>query len=403
MIDWEKELTEVLKDPVFANIKPTQHKPTSSDRLVKSFEEILLFVDENGRMPSDDGNITEKGLYRRLVGIKTDIAKYNKCKPYDRLNLLDESIEDITICCEPQTKYESANKEEKSDDELLAEILNDPIFNISPEMEAIFDLPEYMKKDIIERAQADYIGRRTKCEDFDKYEPMFKCVHAELKDKKRKLIKFKEAHLQEGNFFIVGGILTYLDKIHKLQKDSNHKIDGRIRCIYENGTESDILLRTLGKSLFKDGYTVTFNKDDVGFFEKQFTITDKDIANGYIYVLKSKSSDPDITKYKNLYKIGFTTQTVEERVANAKNQATYLYADVEIVATWKVYNVKSVAIENAIHHLFNKVQLQLTAGEYTPKEWYVVPLDIIDSAISLLISGKKVAYDETLQQLITEQ
>ena len=402
MIDWDKELSEVLKDPVFADVKPIQHRGTSSDRLVKSFDEITLFVEENGRMPSVDGVMSERMLYKRLEGIKSDKAKSDKCKPYDRLNLLDDSIKECSVCNEPQTTYETVVEEEKNDDELLAEILQDPIFNISPEMEAIFDLPEYMRKDI-ERAQAEYIGKRVQCEDFEKYEPLFQTVHAELRDKKRRLIKFKEAHLQEGNFFVAGGVLTYLEKIHQLQKDSNHKIDGRIRCIYENGTESDILLRTLGKNLFKDGYTVTSNEDEDGFLEKQFTVTDKDIANGYIYVLKSKSTDPDITKYKNLYKIGFTTQSVEERIANAKNQATYLYADVEIVATWKVYNVKSVAVENAIHKLFDKVQLQLTAGKYTPKEWYVVPLSIIDEAIDLLVSGKKVAYDEELQQLITEE
>ena len=402
MIDWDKELADVLKDPVFADVKPIQHRASSSDRLVKSFDEITAFVESNGRKPSADGNMSEKMLYKRLEGIKTDKAKYDKCKPFDRLNLLDDGTGTAEVCNEPQASYETIAEEEKSDDELLAEILKDPIFNISPEMEAIFDLPEYMRKDI-ERAQADYIGKRVKCEDFEMFEPLFQNVHAELRDKKRKLIKFKEAHLQEGNFFVVGGVLTYLAKIHKLQKDSNHKIDGRIRCIYENGTESDILLRTLGKSLFKDGYTVTFNENEDGYLEKQFTVTDKDIANGYIYVLKSKSTDPDIAKYRHLYKIGFTTQTVEERIANAKNEATYLYADVEIVAVWKVYNVKTVNLENAIHHLFGKVQLQLTAGGYTPKEWYVVPLDIVDDAINILMSGKKVAYDDSLQQLITEE
>lgn len=402
MIDWDKELADVLKDPVFADVKPTQHRISSSDRLVKSFDEITAFVESNGRKPSANGNMSEKMLYKRLEGIKADKSKCDKCKPYDRLNLLEEQTEVGDVCSEPQTVNEETVEEEKSEDEILAEILKDPIFNISPEAEAIFDLPEYMIKDI-ERAKADYIGKRVKCEDFEIFEPLFQNVHAELRDKKRKLIKFKEAHLKEGVFFVVGGVLAYLAKIHNLQKDSNHKIDGRIRCIYENGTESDILLRTLGKSLFKDGYTVTFNEDEDGFLEKQFMVTDKDIANGYIYVLKSKSTDPDITKYKNLYKIGFTTQTIEERIANAKNQATYLYADVEIIAVWKVFNVKTVNLENAIHHLFDKLQLQLTAGDYTPKEWYVVPLDIVDEAINILMSGKKVAYDETLQKLITEE
>ena len=70
MIDWEKELAEVLKDPVFADVKPTQHRATSSDRLVKSFDEITAFVESNGRKPSADGNMSEKMLYKRLEGIK---------------------------------------------------------------------------------------------------------------------------------------------------------------------------------------------------------------------------------------------------------------------------------------------------------------------------------------------
>ncbi|MBR0334145.1 MAG: GIY-YIG nuclease family protein [Bacteroidales bacterium] len=401
MIDWDKELADVLKDPVFADVKPTLHRLSSSDRLVRSFDEITAFVESNGRNPSADGNMSERMLYKRLEGIKSDKAKYDKCKPYDRLNLLEDQTEVTDVCSEPKTVYEETIEEEKSDDELLAEFLKDPIFNISPEAEAIFDLPEYMIKDI-ERAKADYIGKRVKCEDFEMFEPLFQNVHAELRNKKRKLIKFKEAHLQEGNFFVVGGVLTYLAKIHKLQKNGNHKIDGRIRCIYENGTESDILLRSLGKYLFNEGYTVTHNEDEYGYFERMFKLTDMDIDSGYIYVLKSRSNAPSITKYKNLYKIGFTTRTVEERIANAKNQATYLYADVEIVATWKIYNVKSVDVENAIHRLFDKVQLQLTAGDYTPKEWYVVPLAVINEAVNLLMMGKKVLYDDTLQQLITE-
>lgn len=399
MIDWDKELSEILKDPVFADIKPTQHRLSSSDRLIKSFDEITLFVEQKGRKPSADGNITEKGLFRRLEGIKSDKGKYDKCKPYDRLNLLGGDSGSDNICCESETIYKP--QENKNEEELLAEILKDPIFNISAEAEAIFDLPEYMRKDI-EREKAEYIGKRTKCEDFEQYEPLFKKIHSELNEKKRRLIKFKEAHLQEGCFFVIGGIVAYLAKIHKLQKDKNKKIDGRIRCIYENGTESDILLRSLGKSLFKDGYTISQHIDEDGYLEKHFNITDKDSANGYIYVLKSKSTDPDISQYHNLYKIGFTRGNVEERIANAKNEATYLYADVEIVATWKIYNVKSVAVEDAIHHLFDKVQLQVAVDGRKPKEWYVVPLNIIDEAIQLLIAGKSVKYDEILGRLIVD-
>ena len=131
-------------------------------------------------------------------------------------------------------------------------------------------------------------------------------------------------------------------------------------------------------------------------------IADTDVASGYIYVLKSRSDNTEIASVKNLYKIGFTSTTVEDRIANAKNEPTYLYADVSVIATWKVYNIKAVDLENALHNLFRKVQFQLTAGSATPKEWYVVPIGIIEEAVERLIRGERLYYDPALQQLVGE-
>ena len=379
--DW---LQEVLQNPVFADVKPQQHRATSSDRLVKSFQEVLDFVEKNNRLPQNNSSFEEKKLYTRLDGIKKDKTKYDKCKPYDTLNILEEY-------------------QEQTQEDVLASILNNPAFNLSPEAASLFDIPQYMK-DAEERAQAEYIGKHIPCDDFDKFKPLFDAVNEGIDKGTHKLIKFKEAHLIEGTFFVLSGILVYLDKIHDVKKDKNHKIDGRIRCIYDNGTESDILLRTLGKSLYLDGYTVQntlFNADE--HLKKSFTITDWDVASGFIYVLKSKSVNPAISSIKDLYKIGFTTQTVEERIANAKNDATYLYADVEIVASWEVYNIKAVAFENALHKLFKRAQLQLAAGVAHPKEWYIVPYKIIEEAVSRLIQGEKIGYDIHLQKLVSEE
>lgn len=378
--DW---LKEVLQNPVFADIKPTQHRATSSDRLVKSFQEVLDFVDKNGRLPKVDGPFEEKKLYTRLDGIKKDKAKFDKCKPHDTMDILGE--------------YQDYKEED-----VLSTILNNPAFNLSQEAASLFDMPQYMRE-AEERAQAEYIGKHIPCEDFDKFKPLFDAVHEGIEKGTHKLIKFREAHLEEGTFFVISGVLAYLAKIHEVQKNSSYKNDGRIRCIYDNGTESDILLRSLAKSLYLDGYTVQhtlFNADE--HLKKSFTITDWDVSNGYIYVLKSKSTDPSVSSIKDLYKIGFTTQTVEERIANAKNDATYLYADVEIVASWEVYNIKTVALENALHKLFKKTQLQLAAGVAHPKEWYIVPYKIIEEAVSRLIQGEKIGYDVHLQKIVGE-
>lgn len=383
MDKWDLMLLEVIKDPIFANIKPAQPRPTSNDRLIKSFNEITDFVEQNGRIPDKNGPFAEKSLMKRLEGIIADEAKREKCRPYDTLKLLNTEIE-------------------KTEDEKLAEIVKDPIFNVSAESSSLFDIPAYMKE-AEERAKAEYIAKRKKCEDFDEYEPMFKNVHQKLKDGSCKLVKFKETHMTEGTFFVVGGVLTYLDKVHALKKDNNHKIDGRTRCIYENGTESDILIRTLGKSIYIDGYTVQFLDEDINeYVQKKFTVGDLDVSSGSIYVLRSMSEDEQIKSIKNLYKIGFTRKSVEERIANAKHEPTYLYADVEIVAEWQVYNIKAIELETAIHRLFRNVQLALSAGIYVPKEWYVVPYHIIEEGITRLINGERIKYDARLQTIITE-
>lgn len=385
MMDWDEMLQEVLQNPVFADVKPAQKRATSSDRLVKSFIEIADFVEQHGHLPSGDGSFDEKRLFSRLDGIRKDKSKYEKCLPYDSLGILGEY-------------------KEPTEEDVLSEILKNPIFDNLEETASLFDIPDYMRKASEERAQADYIAKHVKCEDFDKYAPMFDEVQKGLDAKTHKLIKFKEAHVVEGTFFVLGGRLVYLDKIFDTKKDKNHKIDGRIRCIYSNGTESDILLRTLVRTMYIDGYTVQntlFDTDE--YIRKSFTITEFDVVNGFVYVLKSKSTDAAISSIKNLYKIGFTTQTVEERIANAKNDATYLYADVDIVATWEVYNIKAVDFENALHQLFKRARLQISAGAANPKEWYIVPYHIIEEAVARLVNGEKIAYDSHLQTLISEE
>lgn len=384
MIEWDKLLAEVLEDPVFANIKAVQHRATSSDRLVRSFEEILEFVEKNDRLPSPDGALSEKGLYARLEGIRNDANKRDKCLPFDRLNLL------------------STHKIKTEEDD-LADILNDPIFDVAPEVAAIFDVPEYMRKAAEDKKQADYVGQHKECKDFEKFEGLFRSIHTDLRLGLKKTVTFKTEHLKQGGIFIMSGRLVYLAEMddQKMKKNGDYKIDGRIRCIYENGTESDILLQTLSKNLYTDGYTVLdCSLDADEHLRTSFAITDIDVASGYIYILRSLSDDPEIANKKDLYKIGFTTTSVETRIANAKNEATYLFADVEIVASYKVYNIKAVAFETALHQLFDKVQLQFAIDGAIPKEWYVVPLTVIDEAISRLIQGERIGYDHNLQRII---
>lgn len=291
-------------------------------------------------------------------------------------------------------------------DKELKALFDSPLLDMSPGELALFDVPEHLGKKK-EKAEADFVAQRTKCEDFDLYEEGFLKVHKELKEGARSLIKFQESHYKEGTYFIVGGVLMLLDKIYESKKDQHHKLDGRTHCVFENGTESNMLLRSLGKALFIDGYTVQESVASTEeAFQNHFGVKDADIQDGWIYVLRSLSEDPGIKGVADLYKIGFSTTPVEERIKNAENDPTYLMGKVKIVASWKTYNMKTHQFENIIHKFFSAVQFHVKVQDinglmFTPREWFVVPLKIIEATVEKIIDGSIVnyQYNRSMQML----
>ncbi len=396
MINWEKELEKIWEDPLFADVKAPQKKVTSSDRLIAGFQRITDFVEKHNRLPQQCDDREERTLYNQWKGICSDQKKMDRCKPYDTLDILKQS--EGGVVSEPDVCSETVRTKDKQ----LEDILNDPLIaDAGQETNGLFDLPDYMQKRLKERKEADYIAQRVKCEDFDRYEPGFKEIHAGLNTGKYRLIKFKEAHVAQGHYFVEDGMLVYIAGLDQIEKNRHGKKNSRTRCIYENGMESGIYMQTLCKNLYHSGYTVqdTSNVEE-DYLKKEFSINDSDVESGMIYVLRSLSKDPEIASIKNLYKIGFTTTPLEARIANAKNEPTYLCADVKVVATWRVYNVKSSTFEALLHKLFDGVQLQITVDGKKPKEWFVVPFSIIEKAVIYIINGKSIAYDKNLQQLI---
>jgi len=281
----------------------------------------------------------------------------------------------------------------------LENIFNDPLLDISDKEAELFSFPDDMKKAMAGKNKADYVAQRKVCADFGMYRPLFHKVHQELKQGKRSLVRIsKTINLQVGHYYVIDGQLLLLESILDRRTSSNFLPDGRTRCIYENGTESDILLQTLRKSVVGNGFAVTeLEEESESKFFTQSDITDEDKATGYIYVLSSLSKDPAISNQQNLYKIGFSTNTVEERIANAEHEPTYLMAPVKIVATYKVVNMHSQKFENLIHQFLKAVQFHVTVtddnGElHEPKEWFVVPIHIINSIIEKTMNGSIIHY-----------
>ena len=283
-------------------------------------------------------------------------------------------------------------------DKELEAIFDDPLLEMSKEEASLFDIPQDMRR-VIAKKKADYVAQHKLCENFEDYKPMFAEVHQDLKEGKRSLVKInKTATLIAGRYYIVSGQMLLLEQIGELKKSSNFLPDARTRCIYENGTESDILLQTLRKNVVGDGYAISELQEEAEskFFSNKDIATDDNVT-GFIYVLSSLSNDPTIKAEKNLYKIGFTTTNVEQRIANAEKEPTYLMAPVKIVATYKVVNLNSHKFEDLVHQLLMPVQYQVMVYDdqgiaHQPMEWFIVPLPVVDVIIKKIMDGTILGY-----------
>lgn len=368
----EYSLDEILNDDpldLLGELKQKSKPLGEDDRLAVSFEEINGFVEQNGREPQKSTNIGERSLFSRLQAIRGNPEKIEALKPYDRFNLLQE------------IKIESI-------DDILE---NDAFGLLGDDPGGIFSLKHVPSQ----RGETDFVAQRKPCKDFSNYEQLFKECQEDLRQGKRKLVKFNEKYFEEGNFFILKGVLAYLEKIEKPRKDKFNKLDGRTKIIFENGTESNMLLRSFGKGLYEDGYFVSEHEERV--LDKMLPINPDDQKSGYIYILESLSQDDRIMTMKNLYKIGYATTEVRERIKNAINEPTYLMAPVKIVAVYEAYNMNTQKLEQLLHRFFRNscLNIDIFAADgqrYSPREWFIAPLDIIESAIGLMQTGEIVNY-----------
>lgn len=258
----------------------------------------------------------------------------------------------------------------------------------------------------VQRAATDEVAKRKRCKDFDQFEHLFKNVHRELREGKRKLLPFNDKGYQlvEGNYYVLNGLLAYLADINftseaKTVDGKRFRKDGRTRTIFENGTESTMLYRSLAKALYKDGRIVseTNEQENSNFYTNFGGITEDDTSTGFIYILKSKSTDPRIQSYDHLYKIGFATTTVDKRIANAKKEPTYLMADVEVIAEYQAFNINPQKFEYYLHAFFGESCLDLLVADkdgknHQPKEWFIAPLEVIQQAVELLVNGQIMSY-----------
>ena len=373
------ELRDELAD--FAQpAKPVGRSPRE-ERIIAGFEEIQRFVEQHGHAPQHG---EDRDIFERLYAVRLDrLRTLEDCRalltPLDYQGLLDAG------------ELAAASSADDLD-----------IDDLAAELEGAAGEPSITQlrhvRTSADKRVADEIAERDKCEDFDRFEPLFAAAQRDLDAGSRTTrpfvrdAGFLKADITEGQFFILGGQIAYVAEVGETFRAPNGETDARLRVVYSNGTESNLLRRSLQRALYKDeaGRRITEPAAGPLFAEDS---GDNDQASGTIYVLRSKSDHPLVVANREvLHKIGVTGGEVSRRIGAAKLDPTFLMADVEIVATYNLFNVNRARLENLIHRIFDPARLDIEVKDrfgnpVIPREWFLVPLFAINEAVAKIMDG----------------
>lgn len=391
------ELRDELAD--FAQPKKKVGRSPREERIIAGFEEIQRFTDEHGRAPQhgEDRDIFERLYAVRLDRLRTSEECRSLLAPLDRQGLLSSAEDDA-----PEMP------EEMDADALMAELAGAAGDSEITELRYV--------RSAAEKRTAEEIANREPCPDFERFKPLFDQVRLDLDSgirTTRQFVKdagFLKADIIEGQFFILGGQVAYVAEVGETFRAPNGETDARLRVVYSNGTESNLLRRSLQRALYKDEAGRRITEPSAGpLFAGESD--DEDIASGTIYVLRSKSDHPLVAANRDvLHKIGVTGGDISRRLANAKLDPTFLMAEVEVVATYTLYNINRVKLENLIHRIFAPAQLDIEIKDrfgnpVVPREWFLVPRFVVDDAVERIKDGTitDYIYDPAAAQLVRQK
>lgn len=349
------------------------------ERIIAGFEDIQRFFEQHGRPPQHG---EDRDIFERLYAVRLDrLRALEDCRaiiaPLDHQGLLAVSTSDA---------------DDIDDDQLLAQLGID-----AAEPDDITELRHV--RSIAEKRAAEEIASREPCSDFERFKPLFDKVQAELTAGVRETRPFElKAEIQPGAWFIVGGQKAYVADMGDVFTNTQGRTDARLRVIFDNGAESNMLMRSLQRALHKDEAGRRITEPVAGPLFSSQQQADDDLASGTIYVLRSKSDHPLVAANRQLvHKIGVTNMSVEQRVAGARLQPTFLMANVEVIATYELFNISRSRLEKLIHRVFEPAKLDIEIYDrfgkpVVPREWFLVPLFVIDEVVERIKDGTITGY-----------
>jgi hypothetical protein len=360
---------------------------SDASRINHDFDEVNRFVDQYGFVPGEGAgdrrpSVKERVLSMRLKGYRDNQKLIEMLAGQDRHGLL--------------VNHKAAQvKEPESLDEILE--LDDELLNTPSD--DIFTLKHARPKS----ARPDRVSERKPARDFETFKPLFDTCVADLVSGRRKSLKFaNEQEINAGEFFILNGVMVFVAEVND-PHFRNGKRNARLRLIFENGTEGENLLRSLATELYKDPSGRRISNPESGPLFGSESSTENVSApeariTGCVYVVRSLSAVPEIARLDgHLFKIGFTTGSFEDRIKTAKDDPTFLLAPVHPVRTYDAINLNANKFENLLHRFFAEARLDIELMDrfgkpFRPREWFLLPLSVIEQAIPMLIDGSVISH-----------
>lgn len=385
-----------LLDDLGEEVEPaaTGGRSAKEQRFIAGFEEIERFAEEHDRLPQHGEG---RDIFERLYAVRLDrLRESPECRVIlegmDSRGLLGPKTDAVPNDCV---------EEPSSAEVLLAEL------GVSADAaDDVTQLVHVRPREEIKAAEE--VAQRNPCKDFVVFKPIFEQVQRDLASGGRQTLPYKDnAGVKNGDLFILDGQKIIVAELGESFVSDYGRPDRRLRVVYDNGTESDLLLRSLQRALNKDKASRRITDPNLGpLFSDQ--TEPEDLPSGIIYVLRSLSENPFVAQNRSvIHKIGVTGGDVKSRIANAKKDPTYLLAEVEVVATFKLANINRKKLEAVLHKFFAMVRLDLGlddrfGGHVEPREWFLAPLPAIEAAIQKLTEGilDKYHYDPQSAQVL---
>ena len=386
---------------VETEVKGDQTYTAKQERIIAGFEDIQRFYREQERLPQHGEG---RDIFERLYAVRLDrIRASAEClellRPIDTDGILADRV------CEPTEEYEL-----NSDDELLEALGVGPSDDDITTMKHVRSTSERNA----ERNVPEEVAQRKPCEDFDEFRLDFEAVQADLETGRQSTELFKtssRSQIRKGDWFIVDGQKALVAETGEWFTPEHGERDRRLRVIFDNGTESDLLLRSLRRALNKDENSrrivppqleIEEDFSDIGpLFSSE--VEDGDCASGAIYVARSQSDNPFVQENREiLHKIGLTTGDPEKRVSNAKKETTYLFAAVELVAVYRLANINCKAFESLLHKFLARARIDMAladrfGGKVQPREWFLVPLPVVEEVVDRIKDGTISEYEFSVE------